>query len=207
MADMLYGGAGLLHCYRVEKSGSAYVIKTPDGSGTAADTDDVALALAGFIEQTQLQPQSDGTFKVVLDNYDVAEEVIDWLNTWAKKSGSSGGTAPAGVKMEHGIEQGAGGGATDKWILWISYGPLNAAGTKRLMHYGLATADMSSGAITFKDGQWIKPVITLNSVSAEYALSIIAALFAPTMLNAATIGTQTVALNSHYEREYLAKAA
>lgn len=212
MADLLYGGQALLYLYRVDKTGGAYVIHEADGTTVATDTTGAVLAVADYIEQTQLVPASDGTMKVTVDNYDVSEEVVDFLNSFGKASTTSAGTAPPPFKNEAGIEKGSSGGSSDKYILWVSYGPLNSAGTKMLMHWGLATLDMSSGQIVFKDGQWIKPVLILNSISAEYDLTVPVALFDGTKIKITGTGAITttdteVSQYNHYMRKYLAKAA
>jgi hypothetical protein len=200
-ADMLYGGAGLFLCHRVGIVSSAYQIQEPTGTTATTAVADAILRMEGYIEDSNLQPQADGTFKGAITNYDVAEAIIDALNTLAKKPNTAGGTAPAAVKMEHGVERGGSSASERPLVFWHSYGPKNSANTKRLMHWGLGRIGMDSGQIQFKDGQWIKPGISLESIAAEYALSIAVGLWEPTLVGA--VGTLTVPQYSHYERKYI----
>ena len=206
MSDMLYGGAGQFRGFKVGTTGSpasAYEIQDPAGVATT-DTADYIILMSGYIEDSNLQPQADGTFKGTINNYDVAEEIIDALNTLAKKPAVAAGTAPAAIKMEHGIERGGSSSSERPLVFWQSYGPKNSSNTKRLMHYGLGRVGMDSGQIQFKDGQWIKPGLNLESVAAEFTLAIAQTLWDPALVSA-TVGALTVAQYSHFERKYLLK--
>jgi hypothetical protein len=207
-ADMLYGGAGLFLCYRLGVVSNAYQIQNASGAGAATGIADAILRTEGYIEESNLSPQGDGTFKGTINNYDVAEEIIDALNILAKKPNTAGGTAPAAIKMEHGVERGGSSSSERPLVFWQSYGPKNSANTKRLMHWGIGRIGMDSGQIVFKDGQWIKPVINLESVSAEYTLNIpdpaTTNLWEPTLVGTA-VGALTVPQYSHFERKYLVK--
>lgn len=208
MAEMLYGGGGYFAAFRLKTNAgaTAYEIMQADGTTAATTAAHASLIVEGYLEQSQLQPQSDGTMKITLDNYDVAEAITEALNTVAKKPNTSAGTAPAGVFMEHGIEKGGSAGSTVPTLLYTSAGPINEAATKRLSIYGVAKADMSSGPIIYKNGQWIKPTITLNGMASEYALPITpAALWKSTYWDTVTIGTVTIPQYSNYEREWLVK--
>lgn len=201
--EMLYGGAGLALAYRIGIVSGAYQIQKPDGSGPATSLSDYALKLEGYVEQTQCVPQSDGSMKVTFDNYDVSSAIIGFLNRFAKKLGA-GGKLPPAVAMEHGVSRGGSSAATQPLMLWQVYGALNAAETDRLCHWGIGMADLSSGPIIQKDGQWIKPIITVNGQIAEYALSIPADLWDDRFVDLAA--AVTVPQYSPYEREYLAAA-
>jgi hypothetical protein len=210
MADMLYSGAGLFLGFRLGIVSGAYQIQTPSGSGAATDYNDAIIRVDGYIEQSQLIPDSNGGIKATLDNYDISQEIIDALNKVAKKAGVSAGTTPAAVVMETGVSRGGSGGSSGLIdIFWQSYGPLNAAATKHLMHWGVGNFDLNSGPIIYKNGQWIKPVITLNGKNAEYALSIDPLFWDPTVLKTSgtgNVGTLSVPQFSPYERDYLVKA-
>lgn len=205
MADMLYGGASHLRGYRMKRNagGTAYELVQADGTTAATLASHASLILDGYIEESNIAPASDGTFKVTLQNYDISETIIDWLNTFAKKPAVSAGTAPAAVFMEHGVERGGSEASDVPLMLWISAGPLNAAATHRLTHWGVARADLASGAIVYKNGQWIKTPITLNSVAAEFELAIPADMFVTTHWGA--VGSLTVPQYEHYMRDYLVK--
>lgn len=209
MAEMLYGGAGHFRAYRLKKNTNTppdgYLIVQADGTTAATTYAHVSLVMDGYIEESNLAPQSDGTFKGTINNYDVADAIIDALNIFAKKPAAAAGTAPAGVFMEHGVEQGGSEGTLAPLFLWMSAGPKNGANTMRLTHWGIARADLNSGAIVFKNGQWIKPVLSINSIAAEWALTIPTALWGTLLWDGTTIGSITVPQYAHYMRDFLAK--
>jgi len=206
MSEMLYGGAGQFRAFKLGTTGSpasAYEIQDPAGVVTT-DVADYSLLMSGYIEDSNLQPQADGSFKGTINNYDVAEAIIDALNALAKKPNTAAGTTPAAIKMEHGTERGGSSSSERPLILWQSYGPKNSGNTKRLMHYGVGRLGMDSGQIQYKDGQWIKPGLSLESVAAEFDVVIAQTLWDPALVSA-TVGSITVPQYSHYERKYLNK--
>lgn len=205
MGEMLFGGACRTDFYRLRINSGAYEIRNLANSAAVTDTTGIALSVEGYTEQTALQYQSDGTIKGVLDNYNVTAAMNTSLKTLARKPATAAGNTPTAIAMEHGIKKGGSDAISVPDLLFITYGPSGEGATKRWMHWGVCNLDMSSGAPTYKDGQWIKPVITFNGKAAEYELTIPEELFEGTLvkLGSGGIGDQVLAQYQNFASEWL----
>lgn len=213
MADPIYlaGGGGLFRAFRIGKvttSGvTSYQIQKADGSAAATATTDAALTLVGSYDQVSMTPDSNGAMKINVSNYDVSSLIIAYLNTFAKDTAQTASAAPPSFINDVGAPQGpgaAGSVGSRPLMFYQVYGPPGIGdddGT-RLMTWGIAGADMSSGPIVYKAGQLIKPDIIMNGVKAEFPCPIATALWDTGYLG--SVGSLTVPQFSPYERDYLA---
>lgn len=204
----IYGAPPKLVFYRVRKNtgGTAYEIVQPTGT-TLAATEADAVHIITELEQSQLQPQDDGTFQIVLDNHDATPEFFDNLiNPYARAVSGSTGTAPAAWKRQDGKERDGSVSASGDLLLAIPYGPLNSA-TTRLMYIALGGLAKSSGGAVYKDGEWIKPGVTFKSVGADFDLTILEDLFDGALLKLGVggIGNQVIPQYGHFITESLLK--
>ncbi len=204
------GSKGILDMFLAERQtdGTIEVMKA-DGSGPAAAPADAVYRLEE-IEQTQIQPQDDTTFKLALTHYDCSEDfVTNVLNVYAKAYGSAGGPKPATWWKENGTQRGA-ATSTDKLLLVIHYGndEPNGAG-KVLVHASVLVLAKSSGGVTYQAGQWLKPAYSGSSVAPTAETTLLEEIFDPAIIKAGAggIGDQILRANEHYLREYLKKAA
>lgn len=208
--SMTYGGPGLTYIFRLKIVSGAYTIVQIDGTTAATTLAHASMVLSGYTEQTAINPQADGSMKIVLDNYDATNPVILGLNALAKLPNAGGGTAPAGVAMEHGTTRGGSAATSIPDVLYIPYGGVEPIDTplKRLMHLGVGNLDMSSGSITLNNGSWVKPAVLINGKKAEYELTVPEELFDGDYLKLGVggIGDQVIPQYSPYERNYLLKA-
>lgn len=198
---MLSGGVNKWSLYRVHDDGTQYIIQLADGSGAAVDTTSAVITLTK-LEQAKLTPQTDGSLKGVFDQYDDTQSFDTFLKEWATPAS---GTTAKEIKFIDGSSSNS--SSSDDCLLMICYGPKDPSNTnKRKCRVFLADVSKDSGDETYKDGEYIKPSLTITTRKTAYALTIPEALFdgAAVKVGVGGIGPQTLAIETHHDRLWLA---
>lgn len=207
MGNPISGGGNKMYWYRVRKNtgGTAYVIKTADGSGTAATTAD-ALKVLTFSKSVKPAPSA-GTVKLAIENYEDSEALDAVLKEFAQPVKGGGSSTLPKVKWQDGVEYGGTGGSTSDIILCIYYGPLDTAAGKRKTWVALGNIVDTSGASDDNADDYTKPTLEFQSIYGDFDLSIIEALFDGAMVKVGSggIGAQTLDSDLGFERKWLLK--
>lgn len=203
---MLSGGYNNWLLYRVTDTGSAYAIKTADGSAVADATDDVVIALTKM-EDVKLSPKTDGSLEGTFTQYQDDAAFDTFLDNWATPTE---GTTSKEVKFIDGTSS-VSSGSTDALLL-IAIGPVDAGNNSlRKTYMALVDVAKDSGEVQFKDGEYLKPSLKVTSRKPKYDLSIAEALFpaAAYKTGAGGIGAQTLSSTGgkHFKRASLKSPA
>lgn len=170
------GGQGVHYFFRidVEDSGGskAYVPQVPGGGAAAAAKTDAAIVLR-LIENSDPQPQEDGTLKVAMSNYQDDEEFSDFLRTFAYAV-TSGTTTLPDVVLENGSKLSKAGGGS--LVGHVYYGILNEEDDKIKVYYSVGRIAKTSGATSYKATDWSKPSVEYQSITAAYDATFLQAL-------------------------------
>lgn len=197
---MTGGGYNSWLLYRVNDTGSAYVIKTAAGSAAATAPTDAVITLTE-LEGVKLDRQSDGSYKISFDQHQAGGLFDAFAAAWIETDDTVAGL-PA-VEFIDGVSSTA--SASSDLLLLIAKGAIDPDDdTKRLVRCFLSLPDPTSGSEEIKSGTSMKPALILNSIKASYNLVIDEALFGPGF--SATPGDQTLSAGAHILRASLAKA-
>lgn len=197
---MLSGGQSKAVFYRVSDTGTAYAIKQLDGATDATTDADASLTLLNEIENTQINPQEDGTLQVVWDNYQDDDALNTFLNTVAMPAASSSRLQE--WYNEKGVKKG--GSSSDNLVLVIIYGAYDSANDKYKMHYVLGVISPTSGSTNQASDQYSKPSLQLDGRHGDYSLTIPVGLQDDAILTAAE---QVIASSYCYKRLFQAASA
>lgn len=197
---MTGGGYNEWLLYRVNNTGTAYVVKNATGSATATSPSDAVIELVQ-LEGVKFDFDANGGVKVGFEQHQAGGLFDTFLNTWAAVATASGGVPE--VKFIDGASSQV--STSDDILLLVAKGAVDEDDdTKRLTRLVLCTVDPTSGSEEVKHATSYKPALILNSVKAAHACLVDEALFGSGY--SATPGDQTIAVDKHFLRCSLLKA-
>lgn len=193
-----------LDIFRLNDTGSAFTILGALTGSTAATANANKAYRLDMIEEAPFQYQEDGTIKLSLKQLADDTALNDVLNALAKPAATSA------VRAERTLQDGTklGGSSSSNLCLFIYYGGEEATdGVKVTAWVGSISA--TSGSHTDKYNEWTEPTFEISGSLAKYDVTIAAALFDATVLNATDVGTKIPKINKGtcYERKFVTKAA
>lgn len=185
---------------RISDSGTAYSILAELTGSTAATANADKAYRADMIEEAPIQYQEDGTVKVAFKQLADDSELNDFLNALAKPA------ATTAVRPERTLQDGTkvGGSSSNNLVLAIYYGGEEATdGIKTTVMIGSIAA--TSGSHTDKSNEWTEPTFEFVGSLAKYDLTIAAALFDVTILDATDVATKIpkITKGTGYERQFV----
>lgn len=185
--SFLSGGGSSLYIYQIKKVAGVWTV-VQGGTETAATGTGDALIHMDKIEQTQLQPQDDGTLNINLDQYKDDSQFSTFLKNYVWKAGAAATALPK-ITLENGIVQG--GSSASGMFLAVSHGPVHPTDGRKV-HVGVGSVAKSSGGSTFKADSYTKPGWSFVGSTIDDDLEIVKALFDAALVDTATATDQTL---------------
>ena len=187
---LLTGGQNKLVLFRVKKNsgGTDYeILSDITGAVVAAAESDAAIILQQT-EKTTVSPQEDGTINIDLDQYKLDDDMYQFLDNVNDPAAAASSDLTA-VKYENSVEDGgtAEGGTL---VLGIMYGAAHSGNSTVNVVAGLYAVARTSGGFEQASGAYSKPSFSLVGKKAEFAITIPAALFDSTIVDATDVGTK-----------------
>jgi len=192
-----------LDIFRLSDTGTGYSILSDLTGSIPATTNAMKAYRLDMIEEAPIQYQEDGTIKLNVKQLADDSALNNVLNALAKPGATSS------VRPERTLQDGnkVGGSSSSNLCLFVYYGGEEATdGVKTTVWIGSISS--TSGSHTDKYNEWTEPTFEITGSLAKYDLTIIAALFDATVLDATDVGTKIPKINKGtcYERAFVTKA-
>lgn len=204
MSKIIGNAQNKVDIFRISDSGTAYLIL----QGLTGSTEATARANKAYtldmIEEAPIQYQEDGSLKLAFKQIADDKELNTLLNTIAKPSSSSA-SRPEKVLID-GTK--IGGSSSTNQILMIYYGGADETDGRKVT-VAIGALAYTSGSHTDKYNEYTNPTVEFNGVITKYDLTIAAALFDATEVNATNVATviPKIPKGQGYVREFVSLPA